>query len=540
MHKKLLTIISLIVIAVIGIPAILSLSNQQQKLRASAQTSPSTTYYVSPTGNDSNPGTEASPWKTIQKAASTIMPGDTAIVNAGNYAEHVSSARNGTASARITFRASGTVVIRTFNIGHSYITVDGFEITAGNMNTVKGSANQLLNNKIHDTGPNWGVVDISGSGHLIKGNSYSAATGPGDDKTVFIVAGTNHILENNDIGPAKDIDAFRPWGSGHIIRGNHIHDIVLSSGSSSHMDVIQTFGVNGGEAYNIIFEKNLITNFNGQMMMTENNNDPDFHDWDIRNNIYVNADMQMNIGIPNLRFYNNTFYNVGSLNNLVMYMYNSPGKGNYTGTQIKNNIFISSSGISSYGQVISGGSSFPNVQVSNNFISRINTWGTLSGFNDSTGVNGGNPEFVNAAAGDFNLLSGSPAINRGANLTGFNNDYANATRPQGSAWDIGAFEFGSTAPPSGITPPLSVSIIPPASPYIVTPTIYCLGSCLAPPASPTSPDRGGIDKSPTTIDTQNPDSERKTRNDNRGFIQIILELLNKILILLQLLLGLKS
>jgi len=47
------------------------------------------TYYVSPNGNDSAAGTSASPWRTIQKAASTLQPGQTAIVAAGNYGERV-------------------------------------------------------------------------------------------------------------------------------------------------------------------------------------------------------------------------------------------------------------------------------------------------------------------------------------------------------------------------------------------------------------------------------------------------------------------
>jgi PKD repeat protein len=42
-------------------------------------------YYVSPKGSDSNPGTEALPFKTIQKAADRVNPGDTVIVQYGDY-----------------------------------------------------------------------------------------------------------------------------------------------------------------------------------------------------------------------------------------------------------------------------------------------------------------------------------------------------------------------------------------------------------------------------------------------------------------------
>jgi MYXO-CTERM domain-containing protein len=55
-------------------------------------------YYVSPTGSDSNPGTQASPWGTVQKAASTAAAGDTVWLRGGTYSP----------SAGITFSKSGT------------------------------------------------------------------------------------------------------------------------------------------------------------------------------------------------------------------------------------------------------------------------------------------------------------------------------------------------------------------------------------------------------------------------------------------------
>ncbi len=43
----------------------------------------STTYYVSTDGNDSWAGTSSSPWKTFNKAASSLQAGDTAIIKGG-------------------------------------------------------------------------------------------------------------------------------------------------------------------------------------------------------------------------------------------------------------------------------------------------------------------------------------------------------------------------------------------------------------------------------------------------------------------------
>ncbi|MFO1152046.1 MAG: DUF4082 domain-containing protein [Rhodospirillales bacterium] len=421
-------------------------------------------FYVATTGNDSNAGTQSAPWRTIQKAANTMVAGDTVQVNAGTYNEDISSARSGTASARITIKAAGTATVRRFDISHNYITVDGFDITGGGLNAVSGTADEFLNNVMHNTGVPWGVLDISGTGNLIKGNHYYGTDAPGDDKAVIIVDGSNHIVENNEIGPSKDNDAFRVWGHDNVIRNNYVHDITLSAGSSAHADFIQTFGVNGGEAYNILVEGNVVAYTTGygsdlSVCMTEMNNDPDFHDWTFRNNVFSGVGQQANVGIPNMKFYNNTFYNIAGTNRLLFNLYDNTGsKGKYTGLQVYNNIIVAASGIT--GSLVPGtGTGY----VSDyNFVTS-SSYGTLSGSNEAHGINGGNPQLVNAGARDFHLLSSSPAINRGMTITGLTTDKDGVTRPQGSAYDMGAFEYGGTTPPpSDITPP-SVSLTAPAS-----------------------------------------------------------------------------
>ena len=59
-------------------------------------------YYVALTGNDSNPGTQGQPWRTIQKAANTMVAGDSTTVLAGNYSERVQVATLGVPTAPIT------------------------------------------------------------------------------------------------------------------------------------------------------------------------------------------------------------------------------------------------------------------------------------------------------------------------------------------------------------------------------------------------------------------------------------------------------
>jgi hypothetical protein len=407
------------------------------------------TYYVSMTGSDRNPGTQLLPWRTIQHAVSTMVGGDTAIVNAGQYNEIVSTARDGAAGKPITIRASGNVVTKTFNIRHDYTTIEGFEMTAanqGHMMTITASYCQILNNTIHDTGASWGVIRMNGNditGCLIKGNRFYSSTGPGNDLPLIIVSGRNNVVEGNEIGPAKDLDVFRIWGDGNVIRDNYIHDITFSAGSDAHMDVFQTFGVGGdGDvvARNIVFEGNRIINFEGQIGMTEHNGSAaGMRDWDIRNNVFVNVPQQANIGIPNMRFYNNTFYNVGASNELVLRTYDSLPKGESTGARIFNNIIITAANVDRYSGAIS--ISGPWVSADYNYVANVNGFGALRGSTEAHGINGGDPRFVDVSANVFDLLSGSPAIDQGVTLTGFGEDFSGTARPQGRAWDIGAFEY---------------------------------------------------------------------------------------------------
>jgi hypothetical protein len=56
------------------------------------------------------------------------------------------------------------------------------------------------------------------------------------------------------------------------------------------------------------------------------------------------------------------------------------------------------------------------------------------------------PKFVNLGSLDYHLQSASPAKDAGANV-GVTVDHDGAIRPQGTGYDIGAYEFNSGAPP---------------------------------------------------------------------------------------------
>jgi hypothetical protein len=95
-------------------------------------------FYVATTGSNTNAGTQAAPFKTIQKAASVATPGTTIHVAPGTYAETITSSINGTASARIRYVSdtkwgakivpAGTGGYTMWSVSGGYTDIDGFQI----------------------------------------------------------------------------------------------------------------------------------------------------------------------------------------------------------------------------------------------------------------------------------------------------------------------------------------------------------------------------------------------------------------------------
>lgn len=67
----------------------------------------SATYTVSTTGSDSNSGTESEPFRTVGKAASVVVAGDSVHILAGEYFESVTNTTDGTAGSRIFYYGDG-------------------------------------------------------------------------------------------------------------------------------------------------------------------------------------------------------------------------------------------------------------------------------------------------------------------------------------------------------------------------------------------------------------------------------------------------
>ncbi len=140
-----------------------------------------TCYYVSPTGSDSNSGTSAAPFQTIQHAADIVNPGDTVIVEDGIYnggctalTQTVTVNRGGTSGNFVTFKSAnkygakldgGNICRDGWVIGNgvSYVRIQDFEITgyaasggtwADGLQLDCGTCSNIniVGNKIHDVG----------------------------------------------------------------------------------------------------------------------------------------------------------------------------------------------------------------------------------------------------------------------------------------------------------------------------------------------------------------------------------------------------
>ena len=211
--------------------------------------------------------------------------------------------------------------------------------------------------------------------------------------------------------------------------------------------------------YNYIIEKNLCisTGADLQPFNLSNDNQAGIHDLIIRNNIFMNFGTQGNIGVPNTSVINNTFINVGTINQFELNMLYGGGFDD-TGAIIKNNIFLQS-----YNQPPFNIDA--RVTHTNNHTVRWSgsAYYTVTGWSETGGVYGGNPNFVNYTLGtytcgtynftthsctnfDLHLQSNSPAVDKGADLSSVwssATDIVGVNRPQGAAWDIGAYEYQS-------------------------------------------------------------------------------------------------
>jgi hypothetical protein len=395
------------------------------------------TYYVSPAGNDVNSGTTTAPFKTIQKAANVVNPGDTVIVKNGVYTDTDGNGytvylnRGGTSSAWITIKAEnkwGAVLDEQntakygFLLGASadYVRIEDFEIKNARESGIfiGGSSSNTLSyiyiyrNKIHDVGRSQILCTDPTVGNLGRTGSYA-----------------DHYTSNI----TYDSNIF--YSIGRLEGGCAAHDYSHDHGLYLRTDYLTIIN-------NIFY--NCLAGFPIQLDGGASN-PGGMHDIDIINNTFYgdnpgsNGHIILWYDVGDITIQNNISHTNGGyfLHNSTQQQYDWPdsyGQGNV------------------YNNLVYGGTVYRYTPTKN--------------WTGSKNIEGKDPKFANLGAYDFHLQEGSPAIDKGVYIAGY--EYDADGNPVTGVPDIGAYEYGNTVPPpADVTAPtvptgLSASAVSPS------------------------------------------------------------------------------
>jgi hypothetical protein len=442
---------------------------------AAAQTS---TYYVSPTGNDSgsNNGSITLPWRTITHAVSQVSAGSTILARAGTYNERVLINKSltlqsyqgelATVDGTGVAMQSGPYAYGLVDIasGLSNVTVNGLEIRnfittsvsfvpAGIHMEGTGSNIQILNNHIHDiqnkakysgkkdgscggSPPSAFGLVIAGtngttpiSSFTISGNELNnLITGCSESMTVngntqsFAI--TNNIVhDNSNIGIAalggEGVAPGHDYASNGTISGNTVYNIHSSSQAGKAWDVYGSQcdcadGIYLDGSNTIVVERNVVHHV----------------DWGTETTGENNGQNTTNITLRNNLFYSNTSAGMG-----IGGQGNPGGASNITvvnNTFYNNDTSSAGNGTLSLGTHISGSVKFENNIVYASAGGQTTTgqtstsgmtfdynlyYGGVSPFSEAHSLHT-NPLLVNPTANPANLdtQTGSPARGVGTNL----------------------------------------------------------------------------------------------------------------------------
>lgn len=393
------------------------------------------TYFVAPapSGKDSQPGTLALPWATIQHAADTVQPGDTVEVRAGNYVGGYFTT-SGTAALPITLEAypgefpaitaDNPTTPDGINLeGASYMIVQGFTVNNRTRTGIRAVTcnNVTIRNNSMDSNGEWGILTGFCDDLLIENNITSRSVqqhgiyvGNSGDRPV--IRG-NVVFSNSANGIHMNGDASQ-GGDGIIsnatVEANVIYDNGVTGGSGINMDGVQGSIVRNNLLYN--------NHASGISLYQIDGGGPASGNQVLNNTILEASDARwaLNIqdGAINTTARNNILYNAHPTHGSIDISADS-----LTGLNCDYNV------------------------VMNRFTTNDSTtiltlaqWHTQTGQDAHSLVATPAQLFVDPTNSNYQLSATSPALDVGQTLVNVTTDIVGVARPQGPAYDIGAYE----------------------------------------------------------------------------------------------------
>ncbi len=401
----------------------------------------STTYYVAPSGNDTNSGLSLLlAFRTLQKAANIVIAGDNVLVSDSTYAGF-DIRTSGTSVNPIIFKANGSQVIIN---RRNPVTIDGINIENANWIEINGF--NVINQ------PRAGIRAVLANHITVRNNkcmnnhSWGIFTGFTDDFLAEFNECAFSVLEHGIyISNSSDRAIIRNNISHHNrAAGLHFNGDISQGGDGINHDtqvynnIIYENGLAGGAAINMDGNQNVL----------------------VYNNIIYNnhatgiALFQIDGGGPSSggRIFHNTIVQDVNSRWAILVV---DGAIN---TNIKNNILINQhtfrGSINIDPASMPGFSSDYNI-LTNRFTTNDNTnidstqWKAFGFDTHSFFSPDINSLFTDFSTGDLSLKAGAKAIDFGVNglVPSITNDIFGTSRPLGNNPDAGAVESNFTALP---------------------------------------------------------------------------------------------